>query len=435
MSEKSRSLASYFDYPGDTSHNWHDQTEPLQTLSGATGQPRGLGRGLSEWGFAPGHTEMIWIPHGQHGQNVPEGVKVHYKSNKVWDSSDWGYDEYIQKMAQSHRQKSEIPKQERPRMTPDERKIWKAGMAEQRQETRMLRSKHVKALHEKAYQILIENQAWDDEIFPVITSITDKLSQAKAQSKQKIEDLKAAGVKGSAKTKALHAETSNYIHDDRWAQKLSQIDGFCTRNNLINTLGTTLPAKHENGTRYLSVEIMFLSKAKQVIMSGILHLMTVKAKAGAATQAQCEFVNTSYKANDIIIKLRGKDRFLHKYDTKLEDSAALEACRRMILKLEVSRFRQLHRNSKKKTLPKHLRYAPPAQTSKHGKKKDKKGSGHSSQKEEQEVKRIISILHREQNAKHHHAKRHHKHQEQDRPHSPSSRRMPRANRCMSGYHY
>ncbi len=448
MSEKNRSLASYFDYPGDTSQNWHDQTEMLQDFPAAARTVHQPEEGLGKWMFYPGHQDMLWVPQNKRAQDIrnePPGTTFHYKTDKTWRSTDWGYDEYMQKQAQSNTPKSEKPKVHKEKMSPEARKAWKADMAKARQETRAARSKDVKALHDRAYQILQENQAWDEHLFAILESITATLSQAKAQSKAKIDTLKATGIKGLAKTQALHAETSTYIHDATWAEKLDLIDVFCSHYGLFNTLGTTLPPVNQDGTRYLSVEIMFLSKAKQVIMSGILHNIARMAKLGLADASRCDFVNTSYEANDILSKMRGKDKYIRKPNPNLADSQAIVQCKTMIMGLEKERWQKLHTG---KEVPKHLKWAQPGGN--HKKKKEhEKGAGHSHNKEKEKeefelFKKFLKLTRPGNHNNHHHGKPHPAQEPPKQSNPPPARRgrgrtVPpspsRPQAYMHGYYY
>ena len=376
MSEKHRSLASYFEEPGEISQSWHDQTEPLQAPPSLSGLGNSSHTGLTGYTYVPGSASMLWVPPGKkladHTKN-PEGTTYHYKGQD-WQPTDWGYKEHMQ-MLQQAEQKSNQPKAPKKKMNAAERKAYKETMHDTRQKTRASHSKDVQELHQSTYTLLTSNYKWDEQIHSVIIDITAVLEAAKTASHDKSSELKSAGKIGRAKKELLHAEKTYLIDDSNWTGEsgwLVYIDSFCRRYNLMNTLGMKLPEANEDGSRYLSVAIMFLSKAKEVIMSGMLHHLVQKAKQGTASSDECEFVNASYAAKNLIAKIRGKDRYMRAYDPKLEDSVELGKCRHMIMELEKARWRHLAKGNKTPTpLPKHFQMAPPGQKREGGKKRDK----------------------------------------------------------------
>ena len=433
MSEKNRSLASYFDYPGDASLNWHDQTEPVGQVAPVQTSAR---EGLGKWAYSAGNPNLLWVPHDKtpDDANVAkvQGHTIHYKSDKTWKPTDWGYEEYMHRQAMAH-QEPDPNKAPKPKMSPEEHAVWKSDMATARQELKKVRSKQLKTLHDQAYDIVTRTSALGEVnqvMGPIIESVHGSLELAKTQSKNSIASLKASGIKGKAKMTSLHAETSSYIDDSAVQEMLNTIDGFCRHHGLFNTVGTDLPPKNRDGTRYLSVEIMFLGKMKQVIMSGLLHVMAKQAKSGTADKNQCDFVNTSYEANNILAKMHKRERYLHRYNDKLADSAALEQCRRMILNLEIKRFKGI---SKKKTLPKYLKFAPPGNGGQQGKKK---GAGHSNEAEAKEVKLILDIIHqRKSGESHHHGRGHHGKGHHGKGRDGDDPRMKQTGGYLRGYQF
>ncbi len=320
-------------------------------------------------------------------------------------------------------------------------------MHSERQEARKTHSQNVKELHDTAYAIMLRNGAWDARIYPIITKITELLDAAKAQSKQKLAEATAEGKKGKARKNAVCKERTKIIDDTYWTAEdgpLSEINKFCTHNRLINTLGMKLPdASPRDGSRFLTVAIMFLSKAKEVIMSGLLHAKAERAKQGIADPDECEFINTSYAAKNILSKLRGKDRYMHAIDKTRPDAMAITKCRHMIMELEKMRWMELTKD-KKIPLPKHFQLAPP-RPEHNGGKNHGKGS-HDARK--QEVELLLKLLgerDKTHNTGHRRPHPHHKKNADDAPpREESSRpgpmrvnpqRPPRSQAYMHGYYY
>lgn len=457
MSEKHRSLASYFEEPGEISQSWHDQTEPLQAPPSLSGLGNSSHTGLTGYMYVPGYASMLWVPKNMVPADAAknsESTTYHFKG-QPWRETDWGYTEHERMVAEASQPISKQPKEAKTKMTPEERKAYKAAMASTRQKTRETRSQSINTLHKATNELMVGNRAWNENIYPVITSITTLLESAKSDSRNKVSELKTAGKEGREKKELLHAKTTYVINDASWtggagrSGLLQKIDDFCRQYSLMNTLGMNLPEANEDGSRYLSVAIMFLGKAKEVIMSGTLHHLAQKAKTGACNEAECAFINTSYAANNIIAKIRGKDRYMRKYDPKLEDSEELGKCRHMIMELEKQRWTYLNSQSKQpKPLPKHFQMAPPH---KGHKKKDKKHDERSHDARKREVELIVELL--EQRDKKHqtgHGRPHHKKNTDNAPPREASARpgparvnpamvnprLPRRNQAyMHGYYY
>lgn len=407
MSGKHRSLASFFDEPGDSQYSWHEQTEPLRAPPAPTG---GLGgehaEGLGRWMYVPGKSEMLWVPEGYQYTDLPHTAQPHYKDNKSWDENDWGYDEYMRKQQQTKQEKSSEPKPPKPKMTEEERKVWKLNLASERQKRRKDRSDKVKKLHDHAYGVLMTIESVP--IRRTIRGVTVVLEQAKTANRAKIVELKGEEINGATRKNRLHEETSNFIVDNHWTGSdgvLVEIDTYCRDNGLFNTLGLKLPEANKDGTRYLSVEILFLSKAKEVMMSAVLHVLAKKAKTGSATVQECDYVNTTYQANDILSKMRGKDRYMRKPNPKLADSHAIKMCKTMIMDLEKKRWQALH--PKAKEVPKHFKWAPPGGD--HNKKKEEsKGTSHKHLTPE-DLKELVELykVYQETKSHPHHTHKHH----------------------------
>ena len=457
MSDKHRSLASYFDEPDDARYSWHDQTEPLQAPP-SPGQ--GLGghdvKALGKWMFVPGQADMLWVPEGYHWSDrnqAPAGTTFHYRKQKEWSASDWGYQEYRRIQDQANMKTSEGTKAPKQKMTPEQRKEWKAENAAARQETRTERSASVRQYHEKAFQTLDTLAQTLTETNPlykihsILGGVNALLASAKLESKEKRTQLARTEGKTNKERKILlHGHTSDYITDARWTVSdgvLAEIDEYCKDNSIINTLGTKLPEPNPDSKRFLSVEILFLSKAKEVIMSAILHVMANKAKAGRASDLECDYVNASYAANNILSKMHGKDRYMRRPDAKLPDSKQIEICKTMIMQLEQKRFKTLHSN---KALPKHLQWAPPHGDRKNDKQGHHKGAGHSHIKPgEFEAFKAYMAFKNKQHAHPHNSHPHHKKERTSPPSAPPARRgrgggLPApsqspAQAYMHGYYY
>ncbi len=338
-------------------------------------------------------------------------------------------------------------------MTPDERKAYRTRMNSERQENRKKLSEQVQKLHQESYRIMLSNEAWDPRMHQVITKITELLEDAKAQSKQKSIELKEEGLQGKKKKNKLHEEKTMVIVDTDWNGSdgwLTEIEKFCTHHNLINTLGMKLPEANRDGSRFLTVAIMFLSKAKEVIMSGFLHVKAQRAKQGIADEAECEFVNTSYAANNLISKLRGKDRYMPRLDPSRPDAKALNKCRHMIKELEGMRWKSLNEG---KPLPKHFKLAPPREEGKkQGKGNHDKGKHDTDEAELELMRKMLDMMAKKHKHQNHNSQPPHKKNNPDHalPREASTRpgparvnparvnpgRPPRTTQAyMHGYYY
>jgi hypothetical protein len=383
----SRSLASYFD---DTSKgistDWHDQMEAAASLPDKST--------LGTWMYHPGHSKQIWVPDSAGGNPnaIPHGYRYKEKpepgESTPWNDNDWGKEEYEQKKAQSEQKPAE--KKEKVRMTNEQKAQAKKERASMRESLRESRKTQIKALHDECYAIMSRNGFWDetDHAGLLITHLSGMLPEitrlqaiVSAQRAAKKAELKAVTPLPSHKIRdtMLHQEVTSAIDKTSWTGRqgmLQGIDHFCKVHGLSNTLGTTFPVSSApGGALYLSVASLLLSKAKEVLMDGMLHIKAVRAKAGRANADECRFVNLSYQAKTIINKKRGKDKYPRESDKKFADSKDIDAWRKHIRSLELAWFMQ---NSAGKSLPtpKHLQEPRPPQRQGPGKgKKNHRGKG------------------------------------------------------------
>ena len=362
---------------------------------------------LGKWMFKSGEKELIWVPHNVNdATQVPAGATVHRKSDKVWNDSDWGVDEYRAIQA-----KASLPKQAkkpRPPRAPlpeneDERKaVIAAAKAKRHAERQVIyeqRKAQLDLLHEHTMAMFKHARAWDlvdpttqrytTMIYGIMEDILDNQASLKLQKNAK---LTAMGKTGTAKEREieLRKETTYAIPTDTWEGPtgyLAHIDNLCKRCGVYNTLGLKLPAEDSGKKRSLYVAGLFLAHAKEVIMNAITHELTKKAKEGTANPMECGFVNASHDAWGILRKIRGKDSYPKKLKSIFEDSRVVEAWTKHVRAMERAEFKKLH---PKKELPKHLHDKAPPQVPGQG-KKGANGGG-SSAKEIEEALKIYQIM-------------------------------------------
>ena len=407
MHAASRSLASYFDdtsggVSGSTT-DWHDQMEASSSSTINF---------LGAWMYHPDHNRPVWVPESAKGDPnaKPRGVPFQEKPGKgeEWDPHAWGKDEYDEKSAK--KPKSTEPKT-RTKMTPDQRAQAKLEKIERKK----TRSDAVKKLHAECYKILMRNNAWDmvdsyghkithAEI--ILTELTRLQELVQTQRTIRKAALKEAGGNHKSREKTLHEETTSVIVKTDWYGDrgwFAAIGHFCKMYNLTNTLGMQLPDEAESGAQYLSTASLLLSKAKEVIMDGILHSKAQKAKVSTLTQDECDFINKSYQAKTLINKNRGKDKPPQAPKKDLPDCAEVEKWKKHIRDLEARLFTQQHPEV---PLPKHLQDRPPPKPQEPSKKKKGKGGKeHRSQAEDiEEIMLIKQFLdmHKKKATPHHH---------------------------------
>lgn len=371
MHAASRSLASYFDdtsggVSGSTT-DWHDQME-------AYSQP--TIKSLGKWMWHPQFPKQVWVPDEAEGNMYAKPAHVPYQlkpeKGEAWDPNAWGKADYDRKAAPQPKQTDKKPKSTDPAVKAQESLARKQA----RQERYDALNKIKKDIRDQAWAIFMKQRAWDARIYPIMKLVKDLQEDVKKQKNERIAELKGTG---TSKTRLvdLHKETSHVIDPSVWGGPegyLEEIDKFCQHVGVMNMMGKKLPRANADGSYYLSVTAMFLSKAKEVVLTGTLHAKAVRAKAGIADAQECDFINLSYQANDVMAKLRGKDKYPKKLNMHLEDTPVVEAWKDHEREIDGMIFHALHPGKK---LPKHLSLRPPPQPRGPGKKgKEGGGKGH-----------------------------------------------------------
>ena len=387
MHAASRSLASYFDdtsggVSGSTT-DWHDQME----LAGSSS----VGKTLGKWMFVPGESDLVWAPHDATDYlEKPTDKSFHKKGQAEWANNAWGKDEYIaiQNAANTPAQpkKARTPRTPLPTDTAERKEVIRQAREKRQHEQSIIHKKRVDALdiiHSQTMNTFLSCDAWDlrDQHGTKITFIhhiiTDIIELQGALKSHKNEILKELGKEGTSKEReiALRNQVTRQIVKEAWTQRngyFDQIDMLCTRNDFFNTLGKTLPQNNPNGSYYLTVAIMFLAKAKEVIMSATLRGLVKKAKEGLADNNECTFINQSHEALTIVRKIKGKDSYPKQPKPIFADTPAILAWTKHVRALEIELFRKRHGD---KELPKRLHDKAPPQVKGQG-KKGKEGKGH-----------------------------------------------------------
>ena len=380
MHAASRSLASYFDDTGGgvgVSTDWHDQME-------ASSQP--AINSLSSWMWVPGYKKQVWVPSSANGNpNLkPPHLPFQEKPAKgePWKHDAWGKDDYEKRS--KPQEKSTETKTPRAKLSPDESAKARLDRATEKAKKRDERSKIIKQLHDECYQILMRNAAWDiadnhgsrlTHAEFLLQEITRMQSAVASQREIKKASLKTNGGNHKSREIKLHEETTDEIMPGGWNGRSGYFQGiqsFCEVFALTNTLGMTLPEVAENGNQYLSTASLLLSKAKEVIMDGILHVKAQKAKTYDLDQDECDFMNKSYQAKTLIGKNRGKDKPPQAPKKYLPDHVQVEKWKKHIRDMEANFFKTQHPGVE---VPKHLKDRPPPKPQGPGKKREGGGGG------------------------------------------------------------
>ena len=396
MHAASRSLASYFDDTGGgvgVSTDWHDQME-------ASSQP--AINSLSSWMWVPGYKKQVWVPSSANGNpNLkPPHLPFQEKPAKgePWKHDAWGKDDYEKRS--KPQEKSTETKTPRAKLSPDESAKARLDRATEKAKKRDERSKIIKQLHDECYQILMRNAAWDiadnhgsrlTHAEFLLQEITRMQSAVASQREIKKASLKTNGGNHKSREIKLHEETTDEIMPGGWNGRSGYFQGiqsFCEVFALTNTLGMTLPEVAENGNQYLSTASLLLSKAKEVIMDGILHVKAQKAKTYDLDQDECDFMNKSYQAKTLIGKNRGKDKPPQAPKKYLPDHVQVEKWKKHIRDMEANFFKTQHPGVE---VPKHLKDRPPPKPQGPGKKREGGGGGKGRNNESAEIQEILLI--------------------------------------------
>ena len=358
MSEKHRSLASYFDEP--LASNWHDQTE----LSVAGGHHDIPDFGLSDdedfdglhteqtlgaWMWHPEHKKQVWVPDGVWSvYDIPSGMVYQEKGNTEWARNAWGAGDYEARHNMANRGKGSRPKE-----TKEER------AARREQLKKIMKDARAAALDIALHAPHFLPEELKD-ILHVVNSDKETLTKKKNDA---LVLAKSSGKKGAAKNQELHSMTSGLlISGSNWQSMLNTIDSFCKKYGLENILGTELPPRQDKDKVYLFVALSFLSQIKKTIMRSLLAVARKAIADGNKDRYLFDYVNFSYLANDQRKRL-SKDRYPKNPKKGLPDSTDLATLAKRYRDLERQAFQKLHPNAK---IPKRLK-------DNNGKRKGKKG--------------------------------------------------------------
>lgn len=378
MHAASRSLASYFDDTGGgvgVSTDWHDQME-------ASSQP--AINSLSSWMWVPGYNKQVWVPSSANGNPDlrPPHLPFQEKPAKgePWKQDAWGKDDYEKRS--KPQEKSTEPKTPRAKMSPAESAQARLDRATEKARKKKERSNAVKLLHDECWGILMRNFAWDvfdqgqrlTHAAQILTEINRLQLLVSNQRQARKDELKLEGGNHKTREIKLHEETTDVITTGWYGPQglFTGIDQFCRVYGLTNTLGMVLPDGAPSGGHYLSTASLLLSKAKEVIMDGILHVKAQRAKTHTLDQEECDFMNKSYQAKTLIGKNRGKDKPPQAPKKYLPDYVQVEKWKKHIRDMEANFFKTQHPDVE---VPKHLKDRPPPKPQGPGKKREGGGGG------------------------------------------------------------
>ena len=358
MSEKHRSLASYFEEPGEISQSWHDQTEgPQSGVSDqlSAGQPSSTGlehKGLGSWMIHPQYGK-VYVP-----DNIDDVFRIepnktyHQAESKTWNSNEWGYEEYMQKQAP-------LPKTKREGETEAEKKT-RMSMEKEMQLARRKAKYQAQKRCEQTARLIIQTHGQNFMPMPMynLMMITDhQLTQVQNMRRAAIaehkEEITGTGASKKRET-ALHKEETNIVQAADWTAYLQQISGWCGSHGLINTVGTTFPETHmSSGTPvlYISVAESFLVRVMKMILNGTRHIIRTawKTKAAHISDQEYHFLNISDKASNL--HNHKKDHYPKASPKHWPDKNALDKWHKTVRALDKSEWIKLHG---KKEIPKRL---------------------------------------------------------------------------------
>lgn len=383
MSEKNRSLASYFDDPHAQAPSWYDQTERLggdlhsQGLSHTEDHGHYLSDHeedgldtpmLGSWMWHPDHKKQVWVPDGIWDVFAkPPDKTFQEKGDEDWKPNTWGMADHKRRFEHSTK-----PKVDRTGETKDQRAARMKATKAEREQRRKEKSVDITQARKTALDAFLRNPSWAATMVPVIQTVEAQKLVLTAQKNAKIAALKASADKMSGKQRdqALHSEVTNILVQggQDWPAILQAVDAFCKANSLSNIVGTTLPTVNtgaKQGTHYLMVALDFLSQVKKQIMTGVLAILVKKIKGAnpPKDRATYLFVNASYMANNLRNQL-SKDRYPKKLKKYLDDTPAMLEWTKKVRKLEREAFKERHgRNAK---IPKRLWDGPPPKGHQHG---------------------------------------------------------------------
>jgi hypothetical protein len=360
MSEKHRSLASYFEDPGEISQSWHDQTEGPQ--SGIThhltaGQPVSTGlehKGLGSWMIHPQYGKVYVPDNIDDVFHIEDGKTYHQAESKTWNSNEWGYEEYMQKQVQ-------LPKTKRDGETEAEKKARLDMEKEMRLARRKAKYEAQKRCEAKARLIAkTSGQTFMPmSIYNLMMTIDHQLTDVQTMRRAAIAENKAEFTGKGANTKrdkALHKLETNIVQAADWTSHLQLISDYCVKYGLINTVGMTFPETHMSAgspVLYLSVAESFLVRAMKMILNGTRHIIRTALKKNdpqdPLSDQEYKFLNISDKASNL--HNHKKDNFPKASPKHWPDKDALDKWHKTVRALDKSEWIKLHG---KKDIPKHL---------------------------------------------------------------------------------
>jgi hypothetical protein len=374
MSEKHRSLASYFDEP---TRSWYEQTEVLgESLheDSLTHDFHGQetpdqeddldSEMLGAWMWHPDHKKQVWVPDGEMDVFAkPSTKKFQEKGGESWKADHWGAADHERRYQQSQKARTE-----RKGETKEQRAERLKNSKVERGVIRKQKSETLTKARATAMQVFLKNRSWNNDMAEVLVLVEAQKQELNAEKDATIQEQRALkGTKtGKERDQALHSLKTRLLlapHD--WMSQLKKIDAFCKSNGLQNIVGLDIPEKNSDGSgHYLFVALDFLSQVKKQIMTGMLNILVKKIKTPSPPKDRDMylFVNCSYLGNTLRNQLK-KDKYPKKPKKHLADSEALLAWTKKVRGLELAAFKVIH--GKHAKIPKRLRNGPPPKSKRH----------------------------------------------------------------------
>lgn len=413
MSEsRGKSLASYFDEPGDVvgaSHNWYEQAESGLGLPDDRQEGSIDGRfrhdipdlseddewedghdalhadSLGSWLWHPKSQKPVWVP-SDHIYSVfdkPAKAVFQEKGDTTWKANAWGKDDY------ERRHDMAMGKSKHQKETKEDRKA------------RMDRMNGMKKLaYQKAYDIAIhpvdasQNSAvLPAEVIPILRNIEARRQATVGRKNEELARIRSGKATGKERNQELHALTVNTLKDAgsvKIADRLRILDGVCKTHGFHNVVGTDMPPLESDGSCFVFVALDFLSKVKKMILK--LALAHARRQiAGTATISHStelyDFVNYSYQGNDIRNRL-SRNGYPKPVPKGLADSEAMIAWTTHVRELERKAYTEMHPDKK---MPKRMQ--DPRRKGRGKKGKTGKGKKKSRKNEDLLDKIVKAVLH------------------------------------------
>lgn len=426
MSEsRGRSLASYFDEPGDVvsaSHSWYEQAEsglalPDDHQEGTRfrhdipdlseddewedGHDGLHADSLGSWLWHPNSQKPVWVPSDQIYSVFDKPAKAVFqkKGDTVWQENAWGKDDY------ERRHDMAMGKIKHQKETKEERKARMDHMNSMK-----------KMAYEKAYAIAIHpvdnsgnSAVLPAEVIAILKNIEARRKTTVERKNELLATIRSNKATGKERNQELHAYMVNTLKDmgsSKLSEMLRTLDVVCKTYGFHNVVGTAMPPSHSDGSCFVFVALDFLSKVKKMILKlALAHARRLIAEGATISHSNqlYDFVNYSYQGNDIRNRLSRKG-YPKPVPKGLADSEAMIAWTTHVRLLERQAYTEMHPGKK---LPKRLQ--DPRRKGRG--KKGKSGKGKKkSKKNEELVERIVkAVLYHKTKGGHGKKGKHHAH--------------------------